>query len=136
MGLFWAPWRAEKTLVGTLATAAVALPFGVAVTLLLGFEDAAVVTFYEWLHVGDLAVDFAYRVDELSLLMTLVVTGIGALIHVYSMGYMKDDAGYWRFFAYLNLFIFAMLNLVLAENLVVLFLGWEGVGLCSYLLIG
>ncbi|MEL7170033.1 MAG: NADH-quinone oxidoreductase subunit L, partial [Bacteroidota bacterium] len=136
LGLFMPAWREQKTLVGALATAAVALPFGVAVMLFLGFEEAAVVSFYEWLHVGDLAVDFAYRVDELSLLMTLVVTGIGALIHVYSMGYMKDDAGYWRFFAYLNLFIFAMLNLVLAENLVVLFLGWEGVGLCSYLLIG
>lgn len=136
MGLFMPSWREQKSLVGALATAAVALPFGVAVMLFLGFEEASVVSFYEWMHVGDLTVDFAYRVDELSLLMTLVVTGIGALIHVYSMGYMKDDAGYWRYFAYLNLFIFAMLNLVLAENLVVLFLGWEGVGLCSYLLIG
>jgi NADH-quinone oxidoreductase subunit L len=68
--------------------------------------------------------------------MTLVVTGVGALIHVYSIGYMGDDPGYWRYFAYLNLFIFAMLNLVLSDNLVGLFLGWEGVGLCSYLLIG
>ena len=78
----------------------------------------------------------AYRVDELSLIMTLIVTGVGALIHLYAMGYMHGDPGYFRFFAYLNLFIFAMLNLVLAENLLVLFLGWEGVGLCSYLLIG
>ena len=63
--------------------------------------------------------------------MTMIITGVGTLIHLYSAGYMHGDGGYWRFFAYLNLFIFAMLNLVLAENLLVLFLGWEGVGLCS-----
>lgn len=68
--------------------------------------------------------------------MTLIITGIGTLIHLYSMGYMKGDHGYNRFFAYLNLFIFSMLNLVLSDNLVLTFLGWEGVGLCSYLLIG
>ena len=68
--------------------------------------------------------------------MTLIVTGVGFLIHIYSIGYMHDDAGFWRFFAYLNLFIFAMLNLVLADNFLLMFLGWEGVGLCSYLLIG
>jgi NADH-quinone oxidoreductase subunit L len=88
------------------------------------------------MHVGDFSVDIAYRVDQLSILMTLIVTGVGFLIHLYSMGYMADDGAYWRFFAYLNLFIFSMLNLVLANNLLLLFLGWEGVGLCSYLLIG
>ena len=107
LGLLSSALRYLYTLGCVLATAAVAVPFGVAVMLFLGFEEASVVSFYEWMHVGDLTVDFAYRVDELSLLMTLVVTGIGALIHVYSMGYMKDDAGYWRFIAYLNLFVFA-----------------------------
>jgi len=136
MGLFWAPWRTKEGLVGALSTAAVAVPFAVALSLFLGFEHAAVARFFPWLVAGDLAVDFAYRIDELSLLMTLVVTGVGTLIHLYSIGYMHGDGGFWRFFAYLNLFIFAMLNLVLAENLIVLFLGWEGVGLCSYLLIG
>ncbi len=136
MGLFWAPWRKMEGLVGALSTAAVAVPFAVTVSLFLGFEAPSVVRFFPWLVAGDLAVDFAYRIDQLSLLMTLVVTGVGTLIHLYSVGYMHGDGGYWRFFAYLNLFIFAMLNLVLAENLIVLFLGWEGVGLCSYLLIG
>jgi NADH-quinone oxidoreductase subunit L len=78
----------------------------------------------------------AYQVDQLSIVMTLVVTGVGFLIHVYSIGYMHGDKGFWRFFAYMNLFIFAMLNLVLADNFLLMFLGWEGVGLCSYLLIG
>lgn len=85
---------------------------------------------------GGLDTAFAYQVDQLSILMTLVVTGVGFLIHVYSIGYMHGDPGYWRYFSYLNLFIFAMLNLVLADNFLLLFLGWEGVGLCSYLLIG
>jgi NADH-quinone oxidoreductase subunit L len=139
MGLFAPGYRKQEWLIGGLATAAVALPFAVAVALFLGEgagHGAEVVRYFTWLAAGDLQVDFAYRVDQLSLVMTLIVTGVGALIHLYSIGYMRGDAGYWRFFAYLNLFIFAMLNLVLAENLPVLFLGWEGVGLCSYLLIG
>lgn len=136
MGLFAPAYRKREWLIGGLATAAVALPFFVTVTLFLGFEAPQVVRYFTWLQAGDLVVDFAYRIDQLSLLMTLIVTGIGALIHLYSIGYMHKDPGFYRFFAYLNLFIFAMLNLVLAENLPVLFLGWEGVGLCSYLLIG
>jgi NADH-quinone oxidoreductase subunit L len=81
-------------------------------------------------------VDFSFLVDQLSVWMMLIVTGVGFLIHVYSIGYMHDDAGFWKFFAYLNLFIFSMLLLVMGDNLVMLFFGWEGVGLCSYLLIG
>ena len=88
------------------------------------------------MNVGGLNVSFAYQVDQLSLLMSLIVTGVGFLIHIYSIGYMHGDKGFWRFFAYLNLFIFAMMNLILGDNFVLLFLGWEGVGLCSYLLIG
>ena len=81
-------------------------------------------------------VDFALQVDQLTMVMLLVVTGVGLLIHIYSTGYMAHEGGYYRFFSYLNLFMFFMLTLVMAANLVVLFVGWEGVGLCSYLLIG
>ena len=137
MGLFLPSWRQREWLIGGLALAAVAVPFVATCMLFAGYSgDPAVVTYFTWMAAGDLQVDFAYRVDELSLLMTLIVTGIGSLIHLYSIGYMHGDGGFWRFFPYLNLFIFAMLNLVLAETLPVLFLGWEGVGLCSYLLIG
>ena len=90
---------------------------------------------YAW-TTGDLAVDVAFRLDNLSAIMTLVVTFVGFVIHVYSVGYMGEDAGYRRYFSFLNLFMGAMLLLVLGSNLVVLFVGWEGVGLCSYLLIG
>lgn len=138
MGLFAPGYRRNEMLIGGLATAAVAIPFVLTVMLFLGHEHgtATIANFYTWMVAGNLSVDFAYRIDELSLIMTLIVTGVGALIHVYAIGYMHGDPGFYRFFAYLNLFIFAMLNLVLAENLIVLFLGWEGVGLCSYLLIG
>ncbi|GAB5536552.1 MAG: NADH-quinone oxidoreductase subunit L [Rubricoccaceae bacterium] len=137
MGLFMPSWRKNEWLIGGLALAAVAVPFVVTASIFFGFHnDPEVVRYFTWLAAGDLKVEFAYRIDQLSLLMTMIVTGIGSLIHLYSIGYMKGDSGFWRFFPYLNLFIFAMLNLVMAENLVVLFLGWEGVGLCSYLLIG
>jgi NADH-quinone oxidoreductase subunit L len=136
MGLFYPAYRKQEWVIGILGTLAVAIPFAVTVWLFLGFADTVVVNYFTWMSAGSLHVDFAYRIDQLSLLMTLIVTGIGTLIHLYSIGYMHGDAGFYKFFAYLNLFIFAMLNLVLADNLVVLFLGWEGVGLCSYLLIG
>ena len=80
--------------------------------------------------------DFAFSLDQLTLVMLLIVTGVGFLIHIYSVGYMAHEEGYWRFFAYLNLFMFFMLTLVLAENFLLMFVGWEGVGLASYLLIG
>jgi NADH-quinone oxidoreductase subunit L len=89
-----------------------------------------------WIHVGTLSADIAFWVDPLACTMLLVVTGIGGLIHVYSTGYMHGDQAYWRFFAYLNLFTFAMLTLVLGDSLLLMFVGWEGVGLCSYALIG
>jgi NADH-quinone oxidoreductase subunit L len=91
---------------------------------------------YSWLKVGDFQVPIGFLVDPLSAVMMLVVTFVGFLIHVYSVGYMHDDRGYARFFTYLNLFMFSMLVLVLANNYLLMFLGWEGVGLCSYLLIG
>ncbi len=93
-------------------------------------------TLWTWFEIGALHVDFAFMVDPLTAVMILVVTGVGFLIHVYSTGYMAHDAGHYRYFAYLNLFIFAMLTLVMGDNLLMLFIGWEGVGLCSYLLIG
>ena len=138
VGLAMPALREREKLIGYLATAVVAVPFLFTLFLFFGHHhgEAHVASFYTWMSAGDFNLAFAYRIDELSLLMTLIVTGVGALIHLYSIGYMHGDKGYWRFFAYLNLFIFAMLNLVLADNLVVLFLGWEGVGLCSYLLIG
>jgi len=99
-------------------------------------ERLNIITLFTWLNVAGLDLSFSYQVDQLSLVMSLIVTGVGFIIHVYSIGYMHGDKAVWRFFAYLNLFIFAMMNLVLADNFLVMFLGWEGVGLCSYLLIG
>ena len=93
-------------------------------------------TLFHWVQSGTFQADFALQLDPLSSIMTLVVTGVGFLIHVYSVGYMGHDKGYKRYFTYLNLFTFAMLILVMGANLVLMFVGWEGVGLCSYLLIG
>ncbi len=136
-GLFMPDLRPHEGLIGGLATAMVAIPFAITVYLFAGYGgEPLLVDYYTWMSAGDFELSFAYRIDALSLLMTMVVTGVGGIIHLYSIGYMHGDRGYWRFFAYLNLFIFAMLNLVLADNLPVLFLGWEGVGLCSWLLIG
>ncbi|MGH7506761.1 MAG: NADH-quinone oxidoreductase subunit L, partial [Longimicrobiales bacterium] len=93
-------------------------------------------TYWQWMPAGDLRVDAAFQLDQLSMLMTLIITGVGFLIHVFSVGYMGEDPGYARYFAYLNLFVFFMLVLVLGANFPVMFVGWEGVGLASYLLIG
>jgi NADH-quinone oxidoreductase subunit L len=92
--------------------------------------------YFSWMVVGSLQIDFALQLDQLSMVMVLVITGVGTLIHIFSVGYMREDPGYPRYFAYLNLFVFFMLILVLGANYPVLFVGWEGVGLCSYLLIG
>jgi NADH-quinone oxidoreductase subunit L len=124
-----------------IGISAVAIPFFITLGALFEFHPLErnkphFFTLLQWIHAGNFHVDFAYQVDQLSLYMTLIITGIGSLIHLYSKGYMHGDEGFNRFFVYLNLFIFSMLNLVLADNLVLMFLGWEGVGLCSYLLIG
>ncbi len=140
-GLFGRKIKNEK-IIGIIGSAAVGISFLIALgaffeTLALPVENRSnTVNLFSWLSVAGLNVNFAYLVDQLSLTMSLIVTGVGFLIHVYSIGYMHGDKGFWRFFAYLNLFIFAMMNLILGDNFVVLFLGWEGVGLCSYLLIG
>src|SRR5215472_4890800 len=89
-----------------------------------------------WITAGTFSAPFGFYLDQLSMVMVLVVTGVGFLIHLYAVGYMAHEGGYYRFFAYLNLFMFFMLILVLGANFLLLFVGWEGVGLCSYLLIG
>ena len=127
---------------GIMATALVVASFVVSVAvvgslLALGAEERIQVQhLFEWIRVGSFSVGADLRLDALSAVMILVVTGIGSLIHVYAIGYMKDDPRFGRFFSYMNLFVFFMLMLVLGQNLLLLYLGWEGVGLCSYLLIG
>ncbi len=124
---------------GMLATALIAGAFVCSVLLFLGHKAEAgahVITLFDWIHIGSMQVGFAFQLDALSLTMMLIVTGIGSLIHLYSIGYMHDDARVSTFFACLNLFTFAMLLLVMGANYVLTFIGWEGVGLCSYLLIG
>ncbi len=105
---------------------------------LLGVEltEPVIRSYWTWMATGTLTVEAALQLDQLSLIMMMVVTGVGFLIHVFSVGYMKEDPGYARYFAYLNLFVFFMLTLVMGANFPMMFVGWEGVGLCSYLLIG
>ena len=128
-------------LAGPLASGVLAATFALSVAAFLKLAGSHEVTALEspvwaWIDAGSFQVDLSLVVDRLSSVMILVVTGVGFLIHVYSMGYMKGDPGYAKFFAFLNLFVFAMLMLVLSSSLLGLFVGWEGVGLCSYLLIG
>jgi NADH-quinone oxidoreductase subunit L len=131
-------FRTIATIVGVLVVA-LAFALGVAIFVEMvqtGQTQPFVQTYFPWLPVGDLQINAAFQVDQLSILMVLVITGIGTLIHIFSVGYMADDPSYARYFAYLNLFVFFMLVLVLGANYPILFVGWEGVGLCSYLLIG
>ncbi len=128
-----------KNLIGLLASLLVLIPFVLSVMLFLEVKNSGQpinVTYFEWIKAGKLSIPFSFLVDQLSSLMLLIITGVGFLIHVYSIGYMHNDTGFGKYFAYLNLFIFFMLLLVLGSNYVILFIGWEGVGLCSYLLIG
>lgn len=114
--------------------------FAIAVAMLLGLQanefHAEIVVLFDWIHVGDFYVPWAMQIDTLSTTMMLVVTGVGSLIHIYAIGYMHGDPNFSRFFTYLNLFLFFMLILVTGNNYLMLFVGWEGVGLCSFLLIG
>ncbi|MFN3561416.1 MAG: NADH-quinone oxidoreductase subunit L [Chloroherpetonaceae bacterium] len=127
----------KEKIVGFLSTLMIAIPFVIFAMLFSSFSgEAQIATLYEWFAAGTMSIKISYQLDSLSLLMAMIVTGVGSLIHLYSIGYMHGDEDFARFFAYLNLFIFAMLNLILADNMVLMFLGWEGVGLCSYLLIG
>jgi NADH-quinone oxidoreductase subunit L len=130
--------RLGKKTAAVLACAAVAASFAIALYVfwLLPANGVFRDTVYSWIESGSFQVKLSFQVDALTAVMLLVVTGIGFLIHVYALGYMGHDEGMVRFFVYLNLFIFFMLLLVLGDNLLVLFVGWEGVGLCSYLLVG
>ena len=137
--------RLPRAVVGTVALLSTALPAALVAWLWMtmcaagapsSIESVIRPSGYEWIAITGFHVDFAFAVDHLTLIMLAVVTGVGFLIHIYSVGYMAHEEGYWRFFAYLNLFMFFMSVLVLAANFLLLFVGWEGVGLCSYLLIG
>lgn len=129
-----------KNVVGVIGSLTILLSFALSIGVFLELNSSEVKSFtvplFDWISAGTLLVPFSFLVDPLSSLMLLIVTGIGFLIHLYSTGYMHHDAGFNKFFAYLNLFIFFMLLLVLGSNYVIMFIGWEGVGLCSYLLIG
>lgn len=129
-----------KGAVGIIGSLAVIGSFALSLTVFNAFVAGGstpfVLPLFDWITVGDLKIHFSFQMDQLSLLMLMIITGVGSLIHIYSIGYMKHDEGFGKFFAYLNLFLFFMLLLVLGSNYVIMFIGWEGVGLCSYLLIG
>lgn len=128
-----------KTVAGAIGTVAVAISFTVTLVLfnqITSTGKAIEVTLFDWIQISNLKINLGFLLDQLSVLWLLFVTGIGSLIHLYSISYMHDDENMHKFFAYLNLFVFFMITLVIGSNLLVLFIGWEGVGLCSYLLIG
>lgn len=128
-----------KTVTGLLGTLAIVVPFVITLLLFLQIKETQQpvrLHLFPWIELAQLKIDFAFYFDQLSVLWLLFVTGIGSLIHLYSTGYMKEDENFHKFFAYLNLFVFFMMVLVTGSNLLMMFIGWEGVGLCSYLLIG
>src|SRR4051812_10458754 len=132
--------KLSKSFVGILGSgvilAAFILALGIFFELKGQAEKSITIDLFSWITAGKLSIPFSFLIDPLSSLFLLIITGIGFLIHLYSTGYMSHDEGFSRFFAYLNLFIFFMLLLVLGSNYLIMFVGWEGVGLCSYLLIG
>ena len=132
--------KMSKGLSGTIASLSVLASFIVSVLIFIELEHNPikehVVCVFSWINSDTLKIPFEFLIDPLSSWFLLIITGIGFLIHIYSIGYMHDDEGFSRFFTYLNLFIFFMLLLVLGNNYLIMFVGWEGVGLCSYLLIG
>ncbi len=128
-----------KSLSGTIGTLSVAVSFVISIYFFLQInttKQPIAISLFDWIKIQNFKIDFGFLLDQLSLLWLLFVTGIGSLIHLYSISYMHDDEKMHTFFAYLNLFIFFMITLVVGSNLLVMFIGWEGVGLCSYLLIG
>jgi NADH-quinone oxidoreductase subunit L len=132
--------RLSKGVAGVIGAGAVFGAFVISLLIFLQIKSdpsaVATIDLFDWISAGNLHISFSFLVDQLSSLFLLIITGVGFLIHVYSIGYMHDDEGFRRFFAYLNLFVFFMLLLVLGSNYLIMFVGWEGVGLCSYLLIG
>src|ERR1700685_4443522 len=139
-GIFGRRWPHSST--NAIALGSTGLSFAATVELFREFSQLApasipwVKTYFPWIVAGGFRADYSLQVDQLTMVMLLIVTGVGFVIHIYSTGYMAHEEGYARFFSYLNLFMFFMLTLILAANYLVLFVGWEGVGLCSYLLIG
>lgn len=128
-----------KSIAGSIGTATVLLSFVISCYFfgnILTTKQASVIPLFDWIQISKFNINFGFLLDQLSILWLLFVTGIGTLIHLYSISYMHDDENSYKFFAYLNLFVFFMITLVLGSNLLVMFIGWEGVGLCSYLLIG
>ena len=132
--------RLPNAVVSAIALLFTAAPFAMVLNIAMQFSSLTLphVEWFTtpWIATATFRADFDFLLDPLSLVMLLIVTGVGFLIHIYSVGYMAHEEGYWRFFAYLNLFMFFMLTLVLADNFLLMFVGWEGVGLASYLLIG
>ncbi|WP_266362110.1 NADH-quinone oxidoreductase subunit L [Tellurirhabdus rosea] len=130
--------RVPNGLVGLVSSAAALASFVCVALIFSGFAgpQPEKVLLFDWITVGNFNIPFSFQIDQLSLVMLLIVTGVGSLIHIYSIGYMHHDGGYGKFMAFLNLFLFFMLLLVMGSNYVIMFIGWEGVGLCSYLLIG
>jgi NADH-quinone oxidoreductase subunit L len=126
----------SATVAGSIASALVLLPFIASVTLFFTQKSKLEISLFNWISAGTIQVPFSFYIDPLAITMMMIVTGVGFLIHVYSIGYMGHDENAQTFFSYMNLFIFFMLMLVMGANYVMLFIGWEGVGLCSYLLIG
>lgn len=130
----------SKSLVGLIGSGVILASFVLSVVLFFDLHASTQKQFpvelFDWISAGNLHIPLSFLYDPLSSIMLLIITGVGFLIHIYSVGYMHEDAGFGKFFAYLNLFIFFMLILVLGSNYIVMFIGWEGVGLCSYLLIG
>jgi NADH-quinone oxidoreductase subunit L len=131
--------KAGKSISGIIGTLSVAVSFAVSIYFFMQLNQSGKpieVSLFDWISVSNFKLDFGILLDQLSLLWLLFITGIGSLIHLYSISYMHDDENMHKFFAYLNLFVFFMITLVVGSNLLVMFIGWEGVGLCSYLLIG
>src|ERR1700677_5046948 len=132
--------KLPKSVINLIAVLSVILSFAWVMKIFMTAGDlgATPVTehYFTWIKSGEFQVGWDFTVDKLTMIMLMIVTGIGSLIHIYATGYMAEEEGYYRFFAYLNLFMFFVLILVLAANYLILFVGWEGVGLCSYLLIG
>jgi NADH-quinone oxidoreductase subunit L len=129
----------SKGVIGAIGSLVILASFGLSIAAFFQIKSTGVpinVDLFTWFSVGSLQVNFSFLVDQLSSIMLLIITGVGFLIHLYSTGYMHDDAGFGKFFSYLNLFVFFMLLLVMGSNYLIMFIGWEGVGLCSYLLIG
>lgn len=127
----------SKHVAAIIGTIPPLVAFILSIQLFLNFNgQTQILHIADWIKLGDLQIPFDFQIDALSIMMLLIITGVGTLIHIYSIGYMSHDKGIGKFFAFLNLFIFFMLILVMAANFTVLFIGWEGVGLCSYLLIG